>query len=92
MDSQRYECIHGERRADALGGAAVRTQGLTKRYGPVAALDHLDLEVRQGEVVGYLGPNGAGKTTTMATPIKLANTSNSFRFIPLSSRWTSALN
>jgi ABC-2 type transport system ATP-binding protein len=44
---------------------AIRTEGLTKRYGDVVALDHLDLEVGQGEVVGYLGPNGAGKTTTI---------------------------
>ncbi len=49
----------------ALGATAIRTEGLTKRYGDVAALDHLDLEVAQGEVVGYLGPNGAGKTTTI---------------------------
>jgi len=45
--------------------AAIRTEGLTKRYGDVPALDHLDLEVAPGEVVGYLGPNGAGKTTTI---------------------------
>ena len=45
--------------------AAIHTEGLTKRYGDVAALDHLDLEVGRGEVVGYLGPNGAGKTTTI---------------------------
>jgi ABC-2 type transport system ATP-binding protein len=44
---------------------AIRTEGLTKRYGDVTALDHLDLEVTTGEVVGYLGPNGAGKTTTI---------------------------
>jgi len=44
---------------------AIRTEGLTKRYGDVVALDHLDLEVARGEVVGYLGPNGAGKTTTI---------------------------
>ena len=48
-----------------MAAAAIRTKGLTKRYGDVAALDHLDLEVAQGEVVGYLGPNGAGKTTTI---------------------------
>ena len=46
-------------------GSAIRTESLTKRYGDVAALDHLDLEVAPGEVVGYLGPNGAGKTTTI---------------------------
>lgn len=44
---------------------AIRTEGLTKRYGGVAALDQLDLEVEAGEVVGFLGPNGAGKTTTI---------------------------
>ena len=44
---------------------AVRTEGLTKRYGDVVALDHLDLEIAEGEVVGCLGPNGAGKTTTL---------------------------
>jgi ABC-2 type transport system ATP-binding protein len=45
--------------------AAIRTEGLTKRYGPTVALDGLDLTVRPGEVYGYLGPNGAGKTTTI---------------------------
>ena len=44
---------------------AVRTEALTKQYGSVVALDRLDLEVVEGEVLGYLGPNGAGKTTTI---------------------------
>jgi ABC-2 type transport system ATP-binding protein len=44
---------------------AVRTEGLAKRFGSVEALKPLDLEVAQGEVLGYLGPNGAGKTTTI---------------------------
>ena len=44
---------------------AIRTHGLTKRYGSTLALDGLDLTVRAGEVYGYLGPNGAGKTTTI---------------------------
>ncbi|MBF6556522.1 MAG: ABC transporter ATP-binding protein [Acidimicrobiales bacterium] len=48
-----------------MGATAIHTEGLTKRYGGVAALDHLDLDVSQGEVVGFLGPNGAGKTTTI---------------------------
>mgnify|MGYP005818770041 CR=1 FL=1 len=42
----------------------IRTKGLTKRYGTITAVDHLDLSVARGEVFGLLGPNGAGKTTT----------------------------
>jgi len=43
----------------------IRTEKLTKRFGALAAVDGLDLEVREGEVFGFLGPNGAGKTTTL---------------------------
>ncbi|MGA8275004.1 MAG: ATP-binding cassette domain-containing protein [Thermoplasmata archaeon] len=42
---------------------AIRTRGLTKRYGTFAAVDHVDLDVPAGTVFGLLGPNGAGKTT-----------------------------
>ena len=45
--------------------AAIRTEGLCKRYGDTLALDSLSLEVAEGEVYGFLGPNGAGKTTTI---------------------------
>ena len=41
----------------------MRTLGLSKRFGPVVALDQVSLEVRRGEVVGLLGDNGAGKST-----------------------------
>lgn len=47
---------------------AIRAEGLTKRFfqrGEVVAVDHLDLEVAEGEIFGFLGPNGAGKTTTI---------------------------
>ena len=44
---------------------AVITRGLTKRFGRVVAVDHLDLAVRRGELYGFLGPNGAGKSTTL---------------------------
>ncbi len=43
----------------------VRARGLVKRYKDVLAVDHIDLNVRRGDVYGFLGPNGAGKTTTL---------------------------
>lgn len=47
------------------GSAAISIRGLTKRYGRLIAVNHLDLEVPRGEVFGFLGLNGAGKTTTI---------------------------
>ncbi len=44
---------------------AIRTQGLSRRFGRLIAVDGLDLEIRAGEVFGVLGHNGAGKTTTV---------------------------
>jgi ABC-2 type transport system ATP-binding protein len=48
-----------------MAGTAVRTEGLTRDFGSVRAVDNLSLEVPSGAVFGFLGPNGAGKTTTM---------------------------
>jgi lipopolysaccharide export system ATP-binding protein len=50
--------------ASVDGPEALLARGLVKRYGRRAVVDHVDLELRRGEVVGLLGPNGAGKTTT----------------------------
>ncbi len=46
------------------GQLAVRVQRLVKRFGAFVAVDHINFEVRRGEIFGVLGPNGAGKTTT----------------------------
>jgi len=45
--------------------AAIRIEGISKRFGSVQALDRLTLAVEPGTVFGFLGPNGAGKTTTI---------------------------
>jgi ABC-2 type transport system ATP-binding protein len=45
--------------------AIIEATGLSKHYGPVAAVDRLSFTVEAGQVVGFLGPNGAGKTTTL---------------------------
>lgn len=50
---------------------AITTSDLTKRYGTVLALEHLDLEVPPNTIFGFLGPNGAGKTTTIKTLLGL---------------------
>jgi ABC-2 type transport system ATP-binding protein len=43
----------------------ITVENLTRRFGEFVAVDHINFEVNEGEVVGYLGPNGSGKTTTI---------------------------
>jgi ABC-type Na+ transport system ATPase subunit NatA len=58
---------------DGRGITVIRARGLTKIFNtrrgremiPVTTVDHIDLDVAEGEVIGFLGPNGAGKTTTL---------------------------
>ncbi|WP_422116651.1 ABC transporter ATP-binding protein [Brachybacterium sp. UNK5269] len=57
--------------AIATGTAALSLRGVTKHYGPVRALDGLDLEIAPGELVALLGPNGAGKSTAMEMMVGL---------------------
>lgn len=47
------------------GNKMVKIENLVKRYGDLLALDHLNMEVKEGEVFGLLGPNGSGKTTAI---------------------------
>lgn len=61
-------------------GIIIETQGLTKVYGSITAVDNLNLTVRKGEIFGLLGPNGAGKTTTILMLMGLSEpTSGSIR-------------
>ena len=48
-----------------MNPAIVETQGLTKRYRKLVAVDDMNLRVKEGEIYGFLGPNGSGKTTTI---------------------------
>jgi ABC-2 type transport system ATP-binding protein len=47
------------------GQYMIETKDLTKNYGSFTAVDHLNLQIEEGEIFGFLGPNGAGKTTTI---------------------------
>jgi ABC-2 type transport system ATP-binding protein len=73
--------------ADVLAPAApppapaISTAGVTKRYGPLLALDHLDLTVPRGSVFGLIGPNGAGKTTTFAILATLLRSTSGRAFV-----------
>jgi ABC-2 type transport system ATP-binding protein len=68
----RLAAASSSRRSGApADGWAVETHGLTKHFGPTAAVDNVDLLVPRGCAFGYLGPNGAGKTTLIRTLLGL---------------------
>lgn len=57
---------------------AIEVRNLTKYYGDLLAVDHINFQVQLGEIFGFLGPNGAGKTTTIRILIGLAIPSSGF--------------
>jgi bacitracin transport system ATP-binding protein len=60
------------------GEIVIRTEGLTKRFNDVHAVENLDLTVRRGEVFGFLGRNGAGKTTTIRMMLALVRPTDGY--------------
>jgi len=59
----------------------IRTENLTKLYGPVVGIEGLNLEVEEGEIFGFLGPNGAGKTTTIRLLLDLTRPTKGRAFL-----------
>src|ERR1700728_1654484 len=61
--------------SDPPAPAAIVTTGLVRRFGPLVAVDGIDLQVARGEIYGFLGPNGAGKSTLLRVLCTLLKTS-----------------
>ena len=56
-----------------MSDTIVKIENLVKRYKELTALDHLNIEIREGEIFGLLGPNGSGKTTAINCLLSLLN-------------------
>lgn len=78
--------------ADCGPPPAISIRGLTKRYGPLTALNNLNLDVHRGEVLGFLGLNGAGKTTAIRLLLDLLRPTSGQAFIFGYNCWTQGLN
>jgi ABC-2 type transport system ATP-binding protein len=67
LDAVRYldEATGSVLHESDVAACAVLTRGLVRRFGPVRAVDGIDLSVRRGEIYGFLGPNGAGKSSAV---------------------------
>ena len=59
----------------------IQVKDLKMFYGPTLAVDHISLDVKEGEVFGLLGPNGAGKTTTIRMMVGLTQPSSGTAWI-----------
>jgi ABC-2 type transport system ATP-binding protein len=72
---------HPPASADCASPPAISIRGLTKRYGPLAALNNLNLDIHRGEIFGFLGLNGAGKTTAIRLLLDLLRPTSGKAFI-----------
>lgn len=64
--------------AEGSADVVIRTEGLTKHYGKVRAVEDLDLTVLRGQIYGFLGRNGAGKTTTIRMMLALTKPTDGY--------------
>lgn len=69
MEADATEPVQPEKTED--GKLVLRTDNLVKKYGKRTVVNHVSIDVTQGEIVGLLGPNGAGKTTTFYMTVGL---------------------
>ncbi len=76
---------------DFTSPPAISIRGLTKRYGSLAALNDLNLDINRGEIFGFLGLNGAGKTTTIRLLLDLLRPTSGNAFIFGYDCWTQGL-
>ena len=76
---------------DCTSPPAISIRGLTKRYGPLTALNNLNLDVHRGEILGFLGLNGAGKTTTIRLLLDLLRPTAGQAFVFGHNCWTDGL-
>ena len=77
--------------ADRASAPAISIRGLTKRYGPLTALNDLNLDIDQGESFGFLGLNGAGKTTAIRLLLDLLRPTSGKAFIFGYDCWSAGL-
>lgn len=77
--------------ADRPSPPAISIRGLTKRYGPLTALNDLNLDVHRGETFGFLGLNGAGKTTAIRLLLDLLRPTSGEAFVFGYNCWTEGL-
>ena len=67
--------VSGVGQRAAANGWVLETNSLTKQFGPLTAVDDLNIKLQQGEVLGFLGPNGSGKSTTVGMILGLVRPS-----------------
>ena len=76
-----YDIMLFEKQKGEVYMKAIKTQGLTKQYGNITAVEGLNLEIKSGELFSLLGVNGAGKTTTIKMLTCLARPTDGDAFV-----------